>query len=213
MVGQGHRTCGLLVAGLVGLAQGSGFGDGTGARRRRRPIQADRRRSRLVCEDQELRCAATAPIRRKICCTPARRKGVTMLTLRTLYFEDLSVGMTEPVDEDRGIVRCGRLRRGQRRSQSDPSVGACRRQDAVRHAHRSRPLLSFENSYGRIGIDSERWLATNAPREGSWWPAWNAWLADRERWWRRPPIWGERRQVRPLGDGPLRVHDMRQAER
>ena len=113
------------------------------------------------------------------------RQGVTMLTLRTLYFEDLSVGMTEPVDEDRGIVRCGRLRRGQRRSQSDPSVGACRRQDAVRHAHRSRPLLSF-----RIGIDSERWLATNAPREGSWWPAWNAWLADRERWWRRPPFGG-----------------------
>ena len=145
MVGQGHRTCGLLVAGLVGLAQGPGFGDGTGARRRQRPIQADRGRSRLVCEDQELRCAAAAPIRRKICCTPARRQGVTMLTLRTLYFEDLSVGMTEPVDEDRGIVRCGRLRRGQRRSQSDPSVGACRRQDAVRHAHRSRPLLSFKN--------------------------------------------------------------------
>jgi len=62
-VGQGHRTCGLLVAGLVGLAQSPGFGDGTGARRRQRPIQADRGRSWLVCEDQGLvrGCGADPP--------------------------------------------------------------------------------------------------------------------------------------------------------
>jgi hypothetical protein len=78
MVGQGHRTCRLVVAGLVGLAQGPGFGHGTRARHRQRPIQTDRGRSRLVREDQELRCADAATI---LC---SRRKRTHFMSCKKL---------------------------------------------------------------------------------------------------------------------------------
>jgi polyhydroxyalkanoate synthase len=37
---------------------------------------------------------------------------------------------------------------------------------------------------------SDDWLAAVAPREGSWWPAWTAWLHERSGPWTRPPPMG-----------------------
>ena len=54
-------------------------------------------------------------------------------------------------------------------------------------------------------IDPDAWLANNPPREGSWWPAWAAWLADRssERV-AAPPIGQTKRKFAPLDDAPGR---------
>jgi 3-hydroxybutyryl-CoA dehydratase len=62
-----------------------------------------------------------------------------ILALRILHFEDLSVGMTETV-EDHCFLGCGGICTAHRRSQSHPSVGAFRRQDPVRQADRPWPL-------------------------------------------------------------------------
>jgi 3-hydroxybutyryl-CoA dehydratase len=54
-----------------------------------------------------------------------------MLSLRILYFEDLSVGMTETLSNHR-VLRRGGLCAAHGRPQSDPSVRAFRRQDHIR---------------------------------------------------------------------------------
>jgi len=59
--------------------------------------------------------------------------------LRTLFFDDLKIGMTERLKKT-SRVRRRRLCEAHRGPQSDPSVGAFCRPHAVWPAHRARPL-------------------------------------------------------------------------
>jgi polyhydroxyalkanoate synthase len=43
------------------------------------------------------------------------------------------------------------------------------------HPHRSFRLTTWQE--GNRTPDAETWLAATAPRQGSWWPAWQEWLA------------------------------------
>jgi polyhydroxyalkanoate synthase len=52
-------------------------------------------------------------------------------------------------------------------------------------------------------IDPDLWVASQAPREGSWWPAWAAWLAARSSARTAPPPMGApTRGLPPLGPAP-----------
>jgi polyhydroxyalkanoate synthase len=52
-------------------------------------------------------------------------------------------------------------------------------------------------------IDPDSWLAANAPRKGSWWPAWTAWLAERSGAPTVPPSLGQLSgKFAPLEDAP-----------
>jgi poly[(R)-3-hydroxyalkanoate] polymerase subunit PhaC len=54
-------------------------------------------------------------------------------------------------------------------------------------------------------IDPDSWLAANPPREGSWWPAWSAWLARRSgATVPPPPLGGADNRFAPLDDAPGR---------
>jgi polyhydroxyalkanoate synthase subunit PhaC len=54
-------------------------------------------------------------------------------------------------------------------------------------------------------VDPDTWLMRNAPHDGSWWPAWSAWLAARSGEPITPPPLGERGgRFAPLGDAPGR---------
>ena len=57
------------------------------------------------------------------------------------------------------------------------------------HPHRHFRMAVREN--GEAYIDPDRWLAEHEPHEGSWWPAWGAWLTARS---------GEPVKPPPLGD-------------
>jgi len=50
-------------------------------------------------------------------------------------------------------------------------------------------------------VDPDQWFARNAPKEGSWWPAWQAWLAERSGGKVAPPTMGNR-DFAPIGDAP-----------
>jgi polyhydroxyalkanoate synthase subunit PhaC len=54
-------------------------------------------------------------------------------------------------------------------------------------------------------VDPDTWLARNAPRDGSWWPAWSAWLGERSGEPITPPPLGEPGgRFAPLGEAPGR---------
>ena len=57
--------------------------------------------------------------------------------------------------------------------------------------HPHRHFRMAVRGHGEPYNDPDRWLAGHAPHEGSWWPAWNAWLAARS---------GEPVEPPPLGD-------------
>lgn len=52
-------------------------------------------------------------------------------------------------------------------------------------------------------VDPEQWLARNPPREGSWWPVWESWLAARSGPAMAPPPLGFAEKGYPaLADAP-----------
>jgi poly[(R)-3-hydroxyalkanoate] polymerase subunit PhaC len=54
-------------------------------------------------------------------------------------------------------------------------------------------------------VDPDSWLAANPPREGSWWPAWSAWLAGSSgAAVPPPPLGGADNRFAPLDDAPGR---------
>jgi polyhydroxyalkanoate synthase len=50
-------------------------------------------------------------------------------------------------------------------------------------------------------VDPDQWFARNAPRAGSWWPAWQAWLAERSGGRSKAPAMGNEDFV-PMEDAP-----------
>jgi poly[(R)-3-hydroxyalkanoate] polymerase subunit PhaC len=59
-------------------------------------------------------------------------------------------------------------------------------------------------------IDPDAWMAANAPRQGSWWPAWTQWLAQRSGPMTRPPTMGKPGTAfAALGDAPGRYVRMK----
>ena len=69
------------------------------------------------------------------------------------------------------------------------------------HRHFRIALHRHDEHY----IDPETWLAANPPREGSWWPAWSAWLTERSgRPVEPPPLGRANGKFAPLEDAPGR---------
>src|SRR5512139_2231360 len=50
-------------------------------------------------------------------------------------------------------------------------------------------------------VDPDQWFARHEPREGSWWPAWQAWLAERSGERGTPPPMGNK-DFAPIGAAP-----------
>jgi polyhydroxyalkanoate synthase len=56
---------------------------------------------------------------------------------------------------------------------------------------------------GEPYVAADDWLAATKPREGSWWPTWQAWLAERSGEQVRPPTMGKAQTgLPPLCDAP-----------
>ncbi len=71
--------------------------------------------------------------------------------------------------------------------------------------HADRHFRIATHGHDEQYVDPERWLATNAPREGSWWPAWSAWLTERSGTpVTPPPLGGTDGKFAPLGEAPGR---------
>jgi polyhydroxyalkanoate synthase len=50
-------------------------------------------------------------------------------------------------------------------------------------------------------VEPDQWVARNAPVDGSWWPAWQAWLAERSTAGAAPPSMGHA-DYAPIGEAP-----------
>jgi polyhydroxyalkanoate synthase len=69
------------------------------------------------------------------------------------------------------------------------------------HAHRHFRIAT--EAKGSTYVDPDTWLAENAEREGSWWPAWSKWLAERSHAPVPPaPMGMPDGQYAPLADAP-----------
>jgi poly[(R)-3-hydroxyalkanoate] polymerase subunit PhaC len=69
------------------------------------------------------------------------------------------------------------------------------------HAHRHFRIALHR--HGDRYVDPDEWLATNPLRQGSWWPAWVAWLAQRSGELVAPPALGqEQGRYVALADAP-----------
>lgn len=71
--------------------------------------------------------------------------------------------------------------------------------------HPQRHFRIARHRHGKPYIDPETWLASNASREGSWWPSWSAWLGE----WSGepvvpPPLGRPNSKFAPLEDAPGR---------
>jgi polyhydroxyalkanoate synthase subunit PhaC len=68
------------------------------------------------------------------------------------------------------------------------------------HPHRSYRLTTKEPD--QHYTDPDAWYSANAPHEGSWWTAWNAWLARHSGDATKPPALGRAVTGSPLADAP-----------
>jgi polyhydroxyalkanoate synthase len=50
-------------------------------------------------------------------------------------------------------------------------------------------------------LDPDHWYSRHEPQGGSWWPAWQAWLAERSDGQAAPPSMGSPDYV-PIGNAP-----------
>jgi polyhydroxyalkanoate synthase len=60
--------------------------------------------------------------------------------------------------------------------------------------------IATKHADGRY-IDPDQWFARNEAHEGSWWPAWQSWLAERSGKRGKPPTMGSR-DFAPIGAAP-----------
>jgi polyhydroxyalkanoate synthase len=59
--------------------------------------------------------------------------------------------------------------------------------------------------HGEQYVDPDTWLTMNSPQEGSWWPAWSEWLAEKSAApVTPPPLSGTDGKFAPLEDAPGR---------
>ena len=73
--------------------------------------------------------------------------------------------------------------------------------------HPGRHFRLARRRHGDRYLAPEEWVAANAPRAGSWWPEWSAWLGERSGSPVPPPGFGAA-GFRPLEDAPGRyVHE------
>ena len=76
------------------------------------------------------------------------------------------------------------------------------------HPHRHFRIATHE--HGESYVDPGTWLSEYQPREGSWWPAWSAWLLARSgEPVAPPPLGDEAAGLTPLEDAPGRYVFMR----
>jgi polyhydroxyalkanoate synthase len=69
--------------------------------------------------------------------------------------------------------------------------------------HHGRSYQMATQREGNIYVDPDRWKAITPVREGSWWPAWEAWLGRNSSNQIPPPTMGSpERGYPPLGDAP-----------
>ncbi|MEQ1731655.1 MAG: poly-beta-hydroxybutyrate polymerase, partial [Vicinamibacterales bacterium] len=69
--------------------------------------------------------------------------------------------------------------------------------------HKGRRYRLRTNHEGDRYLDPETWLKETAPSDGSWWPAWAAWLAERSGRKTAPPPMGAADPARaPLTNAP-----------